>query len=183
MNINSQNFHLFITILIAMLLVILFSGQANVIALNDKATQSHNFHDAGDQDWAKLYGLYGVHYYISTENLPSSCGDAIIELYDTDGTSKLEIQEGDCLNDVNGYSWSCPQNGIYYVKLRNRYGDYGEKTQYNLKVAWTFFAGPALGQGFVGGLIRDASIKEPIEGAVVVGNSIGLRRMVLPSVT
>ena len=47
-------------------------SQASVIELDFDTTQRHNFHDAGDQDWAKFYGMAGERYMIETVNLESN---------------------------------------------------------------------------------------------------------------
>ncbi|KPL09296.1 MAG: hypothetical protein AMS26_23020, partial [Bacteroides sp. SM23_62] len=36
-------------------------------------TQRHNFHDEGDEDWVKFYGVGGGSYEIKTENLDANC--------------------------------------------------------------------------------------------------------------
>ena len=126
---------------------------AGVIVLNDPDSQLHNFHDAGDEDWVKFYGLSGQTYTIEAYNLGDNC-DAVIELYATDGTTLLAEQ--DTIGDPNAdelLDWSCIQGGIYYVKIKHySEEDFGDGTEYDLKIYRSI--GPI--PGFVNGHITDA---------------------------
>ena len=126
---------------------------AGVIVLNDPDSQLHNFHDAGDEDWVKFYGLSGQTYTIEAYNLGDNC-DAVIELYATDGTTLLAEQ--DTIGDPNAdelLDWSCIQGGIYYVKIKHYSAeDFGDGTEYDLKIYRSI--GPI--PGFVNGHITDA---------------------------
>ena len=128
-------------------------SNANAIVLNDANSQLHNLHDSGDEDWVKFYGLAGETYTIEAYNLGDNC-DAVIEVYDTDGTTLLEEQ--DTIGDPNAderLDWSCPQDGIYYVKIKHySSATFGDGTEYDLKVYRSIAPLP----GFVSGVVTDA---------------------------
>ena len=92
--------------------------QAHIIVLNDATSQEHNFHDVGDSDWVKFFGLEGEEYSIAVKDAGADC-DAMIELYDEN--VKLLAgpvnQTGAGGNEV--LTWTCPGDGIYYVKLQS----------------------------------------------------------------
>ncbi len=115
-------------------------SQANVIVLNDYTPQSHNFHDAedsygdGDVDWVKFYGLSGETYKIKAYNLGVVC-DVIIRLYDSNGTTLLAGPKNDAGPGQDEFlEWTCPQEGVYYVKISSANTNFGENVKYDLKV-------------------------------------------------
>jgi streptogramin lyase len=125
--------------------------QATVIVINDESAQQHNFHDNGDQDWVKFYGVAGQTYTIEVNNTEANC-DAVIKLYDTDGVSPLSNRDDTGPGEDEELSWPCPQDGIYYVSIHQFLpGDYGENTGYELRVYRPI--GPL--SGFVTGVITD----------------------------
>jgi sugar lactone lactonase YvrE len=144
--------------------------QAHVIELN-LAAQSHNFHDAGDQDWVKFYGISREIYEIKTSNLGIRC-DTVIELYDTDGTTLLIGPwnwgfegEDELMN------WVCPADGVYYVRVYH-YGEevFGEDTEYDLQVYRP--VGPDW-KWFIGGMVANAHSGQPIAGAIITTSVYG----------
>ena len=152
---------------------------ANVIVLNDTDAQQHTFHDPGDPDWVKFYGLAGETYEIKTENLGDWC-DTVIVLYDTDGQTPLTNPDPpSSVGDGYGYgegeliSWQCPSDGIYYVLVKQYdENDHGLDTQYELRVynpvgAWA---------GILKGQVLDGS-GNGIDGAVLssdIGNGAAI---------
>jgi hypothetical protein len=87
------------------------------------AAQTHNFHTAGDEDWAKFTVTAGSVYTITTSNLGGS-NDTVLELYDTNGTTMLTSNDdcpgsgpASCINN-----WSDPDSGTYFIKVRNSSG-------------------------------------------------------------
>ena len=109
-------------------------AQARVIILKDESPQYHNFHETGDQDWVKFYGLEGKKYEVKTENLGTDC-DAVIELYDITGVNLVGRQnaglegEGETLT-----SEPLPADGIYYIKVYNDSQTSGGNTGYELRL-------------------------------------------------
>jgi DNA-binding beta-propeller fold protein YncE len=141
-------------------------GQSNVIVINNETPQQHTFHDAGDQDWIKFYGLSEEAYTIKASNLGSNC-DAVIELYDTDGTTLLASIDDGLTGEDELLDWACLQDGIYYVKVRHYdSGVYGENTDYDLKVYIPI--GPIT--GWIEGTIKNKCTGEPIVNALIKTN-------------
>ena len=106
---------------------------AGVILVNDQeGPQSRNFHDAGDADWVMFHGIAGKVYEITAFDQQSSC-NVVLQLYDTDGTTLLEEQDGLIAGEDELISWTCPADGIYYVKVAgyesSQTGSYGLEIQ------------------------------------------------------
>jgi len=104
--------------------------QAKYIVI-DASPQTHNFHDSGDEDWIKFYGISGLNYYIRADNPGADC-NVVIELYDSD---RNKIKEENFGNDGESEEISfqiCPQNAFYYVKYRNAENISSENTGYDV---------------------------------------------------
>ena len=119
--------------------------RAHIIVLNAATSQEHSFHDAGDSDWVKFFGLEDEEYRIEVKNTGADC-DAMIELYDEN--VKLLAgpvnQTGAGGNEV--LTWTCPGDGIYYVKLhQNDPQVFGADTRYYLSVSNAAVIGPMVG--------------------------------------
>jgi hypothetical protein len=165
--------------------------QANVIVLNDYTPQSHNFHEAedsygaGDVDWVKFYGLSGKIYKVKAYNLGVAC-DVVIELYQSSDTMLLAGPIDDAGAGTDEYlEWTCPQEGVYYVKISSANANFGENVKYDLKVYKPIGGEP----GNLIGQVTDGS-NNGIGSAVVkssLGSSIsfpnGYYFLVLPSGT
>jgi hypothetical protein len=155
-------------------------SQASVIVLDDEIPQEHNFHDAGDEDWVKFYGLSGGKgYTIKASNLEENA-DAVIELYDTDGITQLAYQnkEGDPQGDEE-LTYIFPGDGVYYVKVRHYNQTVsGEKTEYDLKL----YRGEApVLPVVITGKITDLSTRQPLENDVRIKTSANVTAICLPS--
>jgi len=149
-------------------------------------TQRHNFHDDGDQDWVKFYGIEGESYEIKTENLDENC-DTVIMLYDGNADPILDIPWDDYgYGEDELLSWQCPADGVYYVMVKQyAYNDYGQGTGYDLKLyhpkggipGWlTGVVVNSLGEG-----IGNAVIKSDLSNITAMSNDNGAYMMVLPS--
>ena len=89
---------------------------ANIIILNSDTPQPHNFHEAGDQDWVKFFGLAGKAYHITASNTGNA--DIIIRLCGTDGRTVLKKKDGGLEGEDESLSSDpLPQDGIFYVML------------------------------------------------------------------
>ena len=140
---------------------------ANVIVINAENPQTHNFHDAADQDWVKFYGLSGQTYTLAVENAGSSC-DVVIEVYGIDGATKLADKDDTGAGEDEELAWPCPQDGIYFVKLKQyNFTLFGENTEYELKV----YNPIGLLAGFVTGVITDTSTSQVIGDVQIKTNS------------
>ncbi len=91
------------------------SGQAGFIFSDE--SQEHNFHHNLDDDWVKFYAVEDEFYAVET-TAEENC-DTFIEIYDTDGKTRL-IPKNDKSPGIKNRieKWKCPETGIYYVKIR-----------------------------------------------------------------
>ena len=132
--------------------------QANVITLNDLDVQPHNFHDLGDVDWVKFYGLSGQTYNIKAANVSVIC-DVVIELFDSSGTTRLvgpRNEGGDGEDEI--IDWTCTRDDVYYVKLSNANATFGENCKYDLKL----YRPIAPLVGFVSGIVKNAITRQSL---------------------
>jgi hypothetical protein len=159
---------------------------ASVCELNAIDPQHHSFHVQGDEDWVKFYGLAGELYTIETINLSTTC-DTAIEVYDTDGASLLETRDGE-INGVNErLDWTCPAEGVYFVRIVQMGTEYHDAVTYDLKI-WHPTAPDG---GVIFGVVKDADtlavinnarIKTTDNSTALSGNS-GNYRIVNPAKT
>lgn len=105
-------------------------ASARSITVNG-AAQTHNFHEAGDEDWVEFTVTAGEAYTMTTLNLGASA-DTVLELYDTNGTTQLRNNDdcpgggrASCINN-----WSDSDSGTYFIKVR-QWGGTGGCTGYN----------------------------------------------------
>ncbi|MDM8521765.1 carboxypeptidase-like regulatory domain-containing protein [Desulfococcaceae bacterium HSG8] len=138
-------------------------SQADTVIINESPGH-HNFHDAGDEDWVKFYGIAGETYYIRVNNRTHTC-DTVIEIYDTDGTTLLIATENkDTAGKEEVLDWESPRDGVFYVRLRNLNPDFfGAYISYDLEV----YKKTGDFWGDLVGAITDAHTGEPIREAVV----------------
>ena len=140
--------------------------QANVITLNDLDVQPHNFHDLGDVDWVKFYGLSGQTYTIKASNVSVIC-DVVIELFDSNGTTRLVgpwNEAGDGEDEI--LEWTCTRDDVYYVKLSNANATFGENCKYDLKLYRPI--GPLA--GFLSGMVEDAITQQALADVKIKTN-------------
>ncbi len=140
------------------------SEQARVIVIDDPH-QSHNFHDASDvADWVTFYGFSDDTYGIEAKDVGEDC-NIVIEVYDSDLTEPLEIRNQYGSGKGELLSWNCPEDGVYYVKLRNKLSDpSGEDTGYQLAV--NHITAPS-DKGIIEGYIKYCVAGSPVVGATV----------------
>ena len=132
--------------------------QANVITLNDLDVQPHNFHDLGDVDWVKFYGLSGQKYSIKAINVSVIC-DVVIELFDSDGITRLKGPWNEAGNGQDEImEWTCMRDDVYYVKLSNANATFGENCKYDLKL----YRPIAPLVGFVTGIVKNAITRQAL---------------------
>ena len=98
--------------------------KASSITVNGTA-QHHTFHENSDVDWAQFVVTAESAYTITTSNLGAN-NDTVLELYDTDGTTKLDENnecpesEGSCISN-----WNAPNTDTYFIKIRRHLDDTG----------------------------------------------------------
>lgn len=143
---------------------------AQVIVIDDSEPQHHNFHKTGDVDWVKFYGLPNTVYRIEVLNPGSTC-DAVIELYDEDGTTLLRQKDDYTAGKPESLDYIPSKEGVSYVKVSNyKPEDFGPGTEYDLKV-WKPTAPSFV--GILTGIVSDSITKKAIRNAVVKTNHMG----------
>ena len=139
---------------------------ARIIVLNEGVGETHNFHDNGDEDWVRFYGVSGEAYNVKTDNLGIDC-DTVIELYDTDGVTWLEEMDDYGAGEEEILYWACPADGIYFVKIRSfDPAVYGDDIVYDLQVFQPI--GPY--QGWIEGFISESGTGLPLSDVILRTN-------------
>jgi Tol biopolymer transport system component len=90
--------------------------QAATLPLNQ--AQSHNFSNAGDQDWVKFNAEAGKEYTFSTRNL-GLAADTYLYLYDTDGATLLTANDDGNDTLASQIRWTAPASATYYLLVRH----------------------------------------------------------------
>lgn len=141
-------------------------SQAKVIVVNGSA-QHHTFHDAGDQDWVKFYGLSDTIYQVDVKNPEQRC-DAVLDLFNAQGQSVLsEPVDFYRYGEAETLSWSCEVDGVYYLMVKNYDATvYGTLTGYDLAVSYPVGAGT----GTIVGIVKDASTGQGVSSAVILSD-------------
>lgn len=111
--------------------------QARTITVDGNAQTNHNFHIAGDNDWARFSAVAGNNYIIETLNLGSQ-SDTILYLYSTNGTTLLASNDDSGGTLASRIVWSAPASGNYYIRVQHYFSSlYGPNTRYDLRVIGT----------------------------------------------
>lgn len=102
----------------------------------DGTPQTHNFHVSNDEDWVKFQATAGTNYVIETRQIYDYKQWAVLELYDTDGTTLLADNDRVLWWYQSRIEWTAPANGTYYVRVLPGWGEtfFGDITQYDLAV-------------------------------------------------
>jgi len=109
--------------------------QAQVIVLNYHTPQNHTFHETNDEDWIMFYALGGETYKIKASNPQVLVCDPVIELFESDGITRIGDPKNDAGPGVEEYLlWDCPADGLYYVRMTNAVGFWGANVWYDLSV-------------------------------------------------
>jgi len=99
-------------------------------------TQRHNFHDAGDVDWVKLYCVENQPSSLFVEDVGSSC-DAVIELY-ASPTAPMWMARADRKGPGQAEQLTCttfPVTGVYYWKVYHATPTvFGDGTSYTVRL-------------------------------------------------
>ena len=85
------------------------AGSATPLVVNDPPTDG-DLEVEGDSDWFSFTAMAGADYSIQATE--GTLGDVSIELYDTDGTTRVTGAK-------DGFSWTCPDGagGTYYLRI------------------------------------------------------------------
>ncbi|MCP4107537.1 MAG: hypothetical protein GY749_18670 [Desulfobacteraceae bacterium] len=141
--------------------------QASIIVLNNNLLQHHNFHDAGDEDWVKFYGISGQAYSVKVSNAGTKC-NAVIELYRSDNTLLLDPVNDFIEGEGEDLALRCPEDGIYYAKTYNYNPAVLGGTEYDLSI----FRPHSCVTGMLIGAVIDASSNEPVGNAIIKGHAV-----------
>ena len=107
-------------------------GLAHTIS-TDGSTQTHTFHDAGDEDWVKFQALANKSYIIQVDNAGVHA-DAVVLLYDQCAQPPLS-QGYNAFGSIVQMQWSSTAAATYYLRLmQNDPAVYGTDTNYDLSV-------------------------------------------------
>ncbi|RLC15128.1 MAG: hypothetical protein DRI57_13360, partial [Deltaproteobacteria bacterium] len=145
--------------------------QARFIDAEAIEIQQHNFHDQGErdyvldvEDWVVFEGVSGNIYNIKVTDAGNNC-NAVIELYNSDDTTRIGYTDDEFEGDDESYSWTCIGNGYYYVKITNYDSISGEGTEYKLSVSPS--SAPEFSIRKFSGIVSDADFGVRIEGAAI----------------
>ncbi|WP_129628510.1 M4 family metallopeptidase [Candidatus Oscillochloris fontis] len=105
------------------------------------ASQTHNFHIRGDEDWVSFSASAGNTYVIETFNLGST-SDTVLELYNNAGT-RLAYNDDSSGSFASRISWVTPSSGTYYARVFHYRNEAGVNTTYSLRVINTGVVGDA----------------------------------------
>lgn len=109
--------------------------EANVITPDDSSPQHHTIHVEEDVDWVRFYALADERYEIKAYSLTPEM-DAIIELYEPDGVTKIVEKDNPAYPNVDeALDWYCTVEGVYYVKVGHASPqDWAEGAEYDLLI-------------------------------------------------
>jgi len=98
-------------------------------------TQSHNFYNAGDEDWVKFYANKDQVYTIKVTEPGAKC-NVIIGIYNRRGDLLIPEEVNDEPAGQEEYAeFTCKANGVYYARIRqSNTAEYGEGTDYKLRL-------------------------------------------------
>lgn len=156
---------------------------AKVIFKNDDPC-IHNFHDAGDADWKKFYALSSVNYKIEVTSPGTRC-DAVINLYDANGTKILDEIDDTGKGEPEETEWTPDMEGVYYIRINNYdEDDTGENTSYAVSISPTSADDSGIVEGSVknekGIGVSSALIKTHSGDAAEISREDGYYRMSAP---
>lgn len=137
------------------------ADRASVYYLFSTSSQSHHFHDAGDEDWIRFTTSDDFDAVeIKTYDPGESC-ETVITLFDSDSTTQLKEQRFTLSSGVNLMSFRPDSDGTYYVRITNKDSSaYGENTGYSLAIYFPI----APFSGTVDGMVTDSATGLPLDG-------------------
>ncbi|MFC1877069.1 carboxypeptidase-like regulatory domain-containing protein [Thermodesulfobacteriota bacterium] len=126
--------------------------------------QEHNFHDAGDEDWNKFNIPTNYMTVDILVNNPGSNCDAVIELYDSNGTTRIFTHNETEKGVGEEFRWSFIEGGDYYIRVRQFDSNvFGDQTNYDFSILETV----AGFLGFITGMVTSSITGDPISGALI----------------
>lgn len=143
----------------------------------DNAPQTHNFDSAVDEDWLLFYLEAPATLTIETFDLSVNC-DTFIALYQADGVTPLangtDDNSGFDGDGASGLLYAFSQAGLYYLRVTDVVGSFGEGTAYSVRVILEV---GNLNPATIAGIVFDGDTKVPIGGARIQLNSLASARV------
>jgi len=107
-------------------------GNARVIIINAEDPQTHSFHDSGDADWIKFYGIWGNKYTINLL-CHNDLAKPVISFYGPEFNQYLpknvELYENGCK------TLTISNEGIFYIEIKNENSEiFGENSEYTISL-------------------------------------------------
>jgi len=140
--------------------------KAGIIILNsidEIYKRHHNFHEDGDVDWVRFFGKENVAYTIEITDIETNCLP-FIELFNENKESLIDPPVN--MAEMSCFSWKCPLDGEYFLKISNYSNLFGQETGYSLKIHDPSLAFP----GFISGMITCQTSGKPIANVRVETN-------------
>ncbi|KPA10350.1 bacillolysin [Candidatus Magnetomorum sp. HK-1] len=110
--------------------------QARKIVINNIISQTHNFHQQGDEDWVKFYAIKNNEYAIEIKSPENRC-DAVLEIFkEEDELIRIKPPKDDGLKGEGELlRWTCNVSGLYFVKISSFDPEIsGEETGYFFRI-------------------------------------------------
>jgi hypothetical protein len=127
-------------------------SHASTILVDDPESQQRNFFEFGDQDWLRFFAAEGQTYEIRAKNLAPAT-DAILRLYDVDGTTLLEERNIRGAGGDESLQWTCPGEGLYFARITNAAPSvFGGTIRYEAEIILPYLSDA----GFIEGVVRDS---------------------------
>lgn len=141
---------------------------ASIFVLND-GPQHHTFHQAGDRDWTRFYGLASQTYDIRVSRA-GNAADLVLTIYSSDGQTVLAGPVDDNGPGANELitAWTPPQDGLYLVELHHHDANAaGAGTEYDLEIATP----TAPNVGIIEGIVLSSRDMSRLAGAIVLAGN------------
>ena len=133
--------------------------KAQHISTADGGAQFHNLHTRDDVDWVKFWAVKNKAITINAAVETVTDIDLTLEIYDFDGTTRLETVDENGLGEGELYLFTPEIDGIYYLKVTDvDPQSFRLNTEYELTV---FYETGEL-NGFPQGSVIDRTTNEPL---------------------
>jgi len=97
-------------------------------------SQRHSFNFPGDSDWIRFWADANTTYLIKTSDLASG-SDTVLELYQTDGTTRIAYNDDSNGTLASRIVWTSTDAGYYFARVRHYSPSAsGPSTEYGISV-------------------------------------------------
>lgn len=167
------------------------AGRASWIGL-DGVDQTHDFHDDGDEDWARFYVDIDDNPTVTIQTINPGAAqdefDTFIEIYKDDGTTKLAENDDVGAGDLSSFlilnrtdadpmfsNRVLDETGFYLVRVfyapLGKGNGFGPDTEYDLRVGTE--SAPCLSPTVLGGVVFSAVTMLPLDGVTCTLTQFG----------